>query len=69
MAKVIYGKNGGKFVLLNPNEKGKRYARQLRSGRDGRGKPLSKEDRSYRAGYLDARRDNLKLFKSKNKRK
>lgn len=60
---VYKTKNG--IILRNPAEKAKRYSRQLKSGvvRET-GKKLSTTDRAYRAGYLDARNDSAKAFKS-----
>lgn len=50
-------KNG--IILRNPAEKAKRYARQLKNNKvTETNKTLSKEDRAYRGGYLDARKDN-----------
>lgn len=65
MAKVIRHKSGKKVVLLNPAEKGKRYARQLKSGFVSEtGEKLTKVDRAFRRGYLTARSDNAKAFKN-----
>ena len=54
-------KNG--IVLLNPAEKAKRYARQMKNGfiRET-GEKLDKTDMAYRAGFLDARRDSAKAY-------
>ena len=70
MAHIIRTKNGKKIVLRNPAEKGKRYARQMKSGFiHETGEKLKKEDYSYRAGYLDSRRDSAKAYKSKKNKK
>lgn len=59
MATIVKSKKGNKIVLLNPAEKGRRFARQLKKGRvEETGKVLSPQDKAYRAGYLDARTDN-----------
>lgn len=51
------------IILRNPAEKGKRYARQLKTNRVAEtGKTLTKEDRSFRAGYLTARKDSAKAY-------
>ena len=57
------------IVLRNPDEKAKRYSRQLKSGvvRET-GERLTATDKAYRVGYLDARSDNAKAFKSKHPR-
>lgn len=75
---TIISKGGKKITLLNPSEKGRKYADELRNGvrqrNDGLlkvdsvfGKPvrLTKAQRAYRAGYLDARNDNAKCFNAK----
>lgn len=71
MSTVIRTKNGNKIVLRNPAEKGKRYARQLKSGKVAEtGKKLGCCDKAYRAGYLAARSDSAKAYNSnKNSRK
>lgn len=57
------------FILRNPGEKAKRYARQMKSGviRET-GKKLTNVDMAYRAGYLDHQKDSNKAFKSKHPR-
>ena len=68
MAKIIKTRKGNKVVLRNPAEKGKRYARQLKSGTVVEtGKKLSNTDRAFRIGYLTARSDNAKAYKSKHR--
>lgn len=74
-------KNGKKFTLLNPGEKGKKFAKELVIGyhhtndmqykfdENGEVKPLTKEQRAYRSGYLDARKDSAKAYKAKQKKK
>lgn len=81
MAKIFETKNGKKVVLLNPSEKGGKYARELKSGIrttnagevkfDEKGKQLelSYAQKSYRAGYLAARKDNAKAYKASIKKK
>ena len=68
MALKFTTKTGKKVVLLNPAEKGTRYARQLKKGLDHTGKTLSDTQRAYRSGYLDARTDSAKAFNAKNKK-
>ena len=70
MAYVCKSKSGKKIVLRNPAEKGRRYARQLKSGKvTETGKKLTKNQKSWRAGYLTARSDSAKAFKSKRSRR
>jgi hypothetical protein len=65
---------GKPVTLLNPAEKSRKYAKEIKDNRrytnDGRlktdkaGTPLSLDEkqRSYRAGYLDSRSDNAKAY-------
>lgn len=81
MARIIRSKNGGPITLLNPAEKGKKYAKELRTGykytndgfvkknKNGKVIKLGKEERAYRGGYLDSRQDNSKAYKSKRSKK
>ena len=63
MAKVVKTKTGKKIILLNPNEKAKRYARQLKVGKVREtGKKLSNSDRAFRVGYISAQHDNAKAY-------
>ena len=67
MATVIKTKNNKKVVLLNPAEKGKRYARQMKDGKvKETGKELKPTDYAFRAGYLAAQRDNAKAWCANN---
>lgn len=79
MSKKVKTKSGKEVTLLTPNEKGTKYADELRNGvkitNDGRikfdkfGKPqkLSSEERRFRSGYLTARKDEANLYKWKQK--
>ena len=62
MATVVKSTTGKKIVLLNPSEKGTRYARQMRNKCDHNGEVLDKSGMAYRAGYLDAQRDSAKAY-------
>lgn len=73
-------KSGKPVTLLNPAEKGKKYAEELRTGKkrtnDGKlktdnGKPieLTEEERRYRIGYLNSRKDDANAWKSKERKK
>lgn len=79
---TIIKKNGKNITLLNPSEKGRKYADELRNGvrqrNDGLlktdpvlGRPvrLTKEQRSYRAGYLDAQKDSAKAYNARKEKK
>lgn len=81
MARQVKNRNGRVITLLNPSEKGAKYASELRSGfpktNDGRPKldknnsqsRLTKEQRAYRSGYLDAQRDSAKAWKYNQKKR
>ena len=67
-------------TLLNPSEKGAKFAKELKTGfkrtntgqyklnKDKKGIKLTAEQRSYRAGYLDARKDSANAFKAIKKK-
>ena len=79
MSKKVRSKNGKTLTLLNPSEKGEKFAKELKTGKkytnDGKIKKdkngkvvkLGKKERAYRSGYLDSRQDNAKAYKSKKK--
>lgn len=81
MAVVVKSKSGKNVTLLNPAEKGKKYAAELKAKvrctndhhikRDKNGKKLglSKAQRAYRAGYLTARSDSAKAYNSNRKKR
>lgn len=70
---------GKKVILVNPSEKASKYVSELKSKqkltytgevkRDKNGKKikLNKTSAAYRIGYLQARTDNAKAYKSNNK--
>lgn len=77
----LIGKSGKKVYLLNPSERGRKYAIEMRSKRaltnDGKRKYysrtgqkmyLTKEQMAFRAGYLQHQKDSSKVFKSKHPR-
>ncbi len=80
MAFSYTNKKGHKVTLLNPSEKGKKFADELRSGvkitndrdikRDKNGDyvGLTDEARAYRSGYLDAQKDSANAWKAKQKK-
>ena len=79
--RVVKSRTGKKITLLNPAEKGRKYSAELKAGiratnnhevkRDKNGKKitLTKSQRSWRSGYLTARKDNAKAYKSNLKKK
>lgn len=65
---VVFAKTkDGKWIrLLNPAQKGRKYASDLRLGRDTfTGKPLRDTQKAHRSGYLKARSDNAKAWKAR----
>lgn len=80
MAVTVQNKKGDFVKLLNPSEKARKFADELATGmrytNDNRLKAdkngdvgLSKTQRAYRSGYLDARKDNAKAYKHNKKKK
>ena len=77
---IVRTRTGKQIRLLTPDQKGAKAAVELKKGvkltnfgevkRTQNGSPmkLTKVERSYRAGYLDARKDNAKAYKH-NKQK
>lgn len=64
---VIYAKNKkGRWVrLLNPDQRGRKYSKELHLGQEvDTGKPLRNTQKAFRSGYLKAREDNAKAYKS-----
>ena len=62
-------KNGKKFTLLNPHEKGCKAAVELRTGRNVyTGEILNERQRAYRSGYLAAQNDSARCYNAKNKK-
>lgn len=69
-------KDGRKFTALNPSGKGAKYAKELKDGKritnsgapklDSNGKQmgLTKQQRAFRSGYLQARKDNAEAYKA-----
>ena len=81
MAVMVRNRRGKKVTLLNPAEKGQKYACELGNNvrltndgsikfrKNGKPKHLSDTAKSYRAGYLQARKDNAKAYKHNKKKK
>ena len=80
MAKVVITKREKRVRLMNPAEKAKKYAYELKQGshftnfggqkttKGGKPKRLSDTERSWRGGYLQARKDSAKAFKHNRKK-
>lgn len=79
MAKTITNRKGKRITLLNPAEKGRKFADELGNGikltNDGMlkmtslGTPvrLTDTEKAYRSGYLAARKDNAKAYKARRR--
>ncbi|MDE6201543.1 MAG: hypothetical protein K2M47_06690 [Clostridiales bacterium] len=79
MAKHVTTKSGKKITLLNPAEKGRKFAAELKRNvhatndhkikRDDNGKeiPLTDTQKAWRSGYLAARKDNANCHKAKQR--
>ena len=80
MSKQITTKNGTVITLLNPSEKGAKFASELRTGfaktNDGRPKldakhtqtKLTDTQKSWRSGYLAAQKDSAKCYNATHKK-
>lgn len=81
MAVTIQSKNGKKITLLNPSEKGKKFAKELKTGfkrtnsgkykldKKKKGIKLTDTEKAFRSGYLSAQKDNAKCYNAKKKKK
>lgn len=81
----ISNEDGEVRTLLTPAGKGAKYAKELKENKqftndgavkkhlsgkyEGKEKRLTKEQKAYRAGYLDSRKDSAKAFNAKKKGK
>lgn len=73
-------RNGKSVTLLNPSEKGNKYAVELNCNvhctnegdvkldKNGKVQKLSKTSRAYRAGYLASRKDSAGAYKAQQKK-
>lgn len=80
MAKTIT-KNGKSITLLNPSEKGAKFARELKEGvkrtnagsfkldKNKKAIRLDEKERAYRSGYLDAHKDSANCYKAKKRKR
>lgn len=79
MGTVITDSDGEVKTLLTPTGKAAKYVAEIKSdtqytnngeiklNRNGRPKRLNAEQKAYRAGYLDARKDSSKIYNKNNK--
>ena len=78
---VVRNSKGGETTLLNTHGKGAKYAAELRNNqrytnngkrkidKNGEIKPLTREQKAYRSGWLDCNADHAKAYKWKNRYK
>lgn len=66
VATIIITRKGKKVVLLNPAERSKCYARELKNGIKYDGSPLSDAEAGFRMGVLNERATQAKIFKKKH---
>ena len=66
--------NGEQALLLNPNGKGKKYAKELKDGcrytndmKTKKANGLTKTQRAYRNGYLASRKDSANAYNANKK--
>lgn len=80
MAVVVKGSKGQDVYLLNPSEKGAKFARELKEKKhrfnsgafkleNKKSIPLKPTEAAYRMGYLAAQKDNAKAYKHNQKKK
>lgn len=79
MAVSLRNKKGKEVILLNPSEKARKFADELgngvkvtnkgmlKFGKDGKPVKLTDTEKSFRSGYLQARKDSAQAYKSKHK--
>jgi len=80
MAVTVKTKKGKEIILLNPSEKGRKFASELGAGvkytnagevkYDKNNKPvtLSNTQKAFRSGYLQARKDGARAYKASKKK-
>lgn len=81
MAVTVTSRTGKRVTLLNPAEKGDKFARELKRGykrtnsgslkldKNKKSIKLTEVERAYRSGYLAARSDSAKCYNSKKKKR
>ena len=78
MSRTVYNKNGKAVVLLNPAEKAKKAAAELKLGvhltnsgevkcdKDGYAIPLTDTQKAYRSGVLASRQDSANCYNAQH---
>ena len=77
MAVTVKNRKGNEVTLLNPAEKGRKFADELKNGvkltnkgqlkmsKDSKPIRLTDTEKAYRSGYLSARKDSAKAYNAK----
>ena len=80
MAVYVKNRRGKRITLLNPSEKSRKFAVELKHNvaitndgikkktKTGKVKHLSDTQKAFRSGYLQARKDNAKAFIARKQR-
>ena len=80
MAVKVRARSGKEVVLLNPSEKGSKFAKELKSGykrtnagsykldSNRQGIKLTDTERAYRGGYLDAQKDSANAYNARKRK-
>ena len=81
MAVTVTNRNGKQVTLLNPSEKGAKFAKELKQNRkrtntgafklnsNKQSIKLTDVERAYRGGYLDAQKDSANAYKARQEKK
>lgn len=80
-ATVVHYDDGKKKTLLNPSQKSRKYAEEMKQGvkrtnsgqfktdKNKKAIHLTAEQKAYRAGYLDRGKDSAAVYNSKKKKR
>jgi hypothetical protein len=66
MSTEVTNRDGKAVHLLNPAEKGLRYARELRNKTKRDGTPLTEKEAGFRSGYLSVRSEEARIYVKKH---
>ena len=81
MARYVTNRRGKRITLLNPSERSRKFAVELKHNiaitndgvkkrtKSGKVKFLSPTQKAFRSGYLQARKDNNKAFIGRKKKR
>ena len=66
MATQIIGNNGQVVTLENPAERAARYAKELKEGKNSKGKKLTPTQAALRMGVLKERQTQARIYNKKH---